>query len=66
MPLTVAYLTWFRALRYVPASLAATTVLLSPTIGGIVSAFVLGDPFGPRQVVALVLTLTGVAMAATR
>lgn len=66
MPLTVAYLAWFRALRYVPASLAATTVLLSPTIGVIASALVLGDPFGPRQVVALALTLTGVAMAAIR
>jgi drug/metabolite transporter (DMT)-like permease len=49
MPLTVAYLTWFRALRYVPASLAATTVLLAPTIGVIVLAWVLGDPFGPRR-----------------
>lgn len=66
MPLTVAYLAWFRALRYVPASLAATTVLLSPTIGVIASALLLGDPFGPRQVIALALTLTGVAMAAIR
>ncbi|HEY1935657.1 MAG TPA: DMT family transporter [Acetobacteraceae bacterium] len=66
MPLTVAYLAWFRALRFVPASLAATTVLLSPTIGVVASALVLGDPFGPRQVVALVLTLTGVALAALK
>jgi len=65
MPLTVACLTWFPALRCVPASLAATTVLLSPTIGIMVLALVLGEPFGPRQVVALVLTPTGVAMAAT-
>jgi hypothetical protein len=33
MPLTVAYLAWFPALRYVPTSLAAVTVLLSPAIG---------------------------------
>ena len=65
MPLTVAYLTRFPALRCVPASLAVTTVLLSPTIGVMVLALVLGEPFGPRQVVALVLTPTGVAMAAT-
>lgn len=64
MPLTIAYLTWFRALRLVPASLAATTVLISPTIGVISSALLLGDPLGPRQLVALVMTLTGVGLAA--
>lgn len=64
MPLTIAYLTWFRALRLVPASIAATTVLISPTIGVLSSALLLGDPLGPRQVVALVMTLTGVGLAA--
>lgn len=66
MPLTVAYLAWFRALRYVPASLASTTVLLSPAIGVIASALLLGDVLGPRQLAALTLTLTGVAMAAIK
>jgi probable blue pigment (indigoidine) exporter len=64
IPLTVAYLAWFRALRLVPASTAATTVLLSPVVGVIGSGILLGETFGPRQIVALVLTLTGVALAA--
>jgi drug/metabolite transporter (DMT)-like permease len=33
LPMTVAYLAWFRALRLVPASMAATTVLVSPVVG---------------------------------
>lgn len=64
MPLTVAYLAWCRALRYVVPSLTATTVLLSPTIGVHVSALALRDPSRPRHLVAL--ALTGVAMAVIR
>jgi len=64
VPLTVAYLAWFRALKLVPASTAATTVLVSPLVGVIGSALLLGDTLGPRQVMAMVMTLTGVALAA--
>ncbi len=64
VPFTFAYLAWFRALRMVPASTAATTVLVSPLVGVIGSGILLGETFGPRQIVALVMTLTGVALAA--
>lgn len=63
IPLTVAYLAWFRALRLVPASMAATTVLVSPLVGVLGSTLVLGETLGPRQIVALGLTLLGVALA---
>jgi probable blue pigment (indigoidine) exporter len=64
IPMTFAYLAWFRALRMVPASTAATTVLISPVVGVIGSGVLLGETFGPRQIVALVMTLAGVALAA--
>jgi probable blue pigment (indigoidine) exporter len=64
IPLTIAYLAWFRALRMVSASTAATTVLVSPLVGVIGSGVLLGETFGPRQIVALAMTLTGVALAA--
>jgi probable blue pigment (indigoidine) exporter len=64
IPMTVAYLAWFRALRLVPASMAATTVLVSPMVGVLGSTLILGETLGPRQVVALGLTLAGVALAA--
>ena len=66
LPLTLAYLTWFRGLKLVPASTAATTLLLSPVIGVIGSALLLGDTLGPRQWAALAMTLGGVALAARR
>jgi drug/metabolite transporter (DMT)-like permease len=66
IPLTVAYLAWFRALRMVPASTAATTVLVSPLVGVIGSGILLGEIFGLRQIVALAMTLLGVALAARR
>jgi probable blue pigment (indigoidine) exporter len=64
IPMTVAYLAWFRGLRMVPATTASTAVLLSPMVGVIGSGILLGEVFGPRQVIALVMTLTGVALAA--
>jgi drug/metabolite transporter (DMT)-like permease len=60
----IAYLAWFRALRLLPASTAASTVLLSPLIGVLGSALMLGDPLGGRQVVAVALVLLGVGLAA--
>jgi probable blue pigment (indigoidine) exporter len=64
MPMTVAYLTWFRALLLLPASVAAISVLLSPLVGVLGSAALLGDPLGPRQLLALAVTLTGIGLAA--
>ncbi len=63
LPMTIAYLAWFRALRLLPASIAATSVLVSPLIGVLASAALLDDPLGPRQLLALALTLTGVGLA---
>jgi drug/metabolite transporter (DMT)-like permease len=64
LPLSVAYLAWFRALKLVPASMAATTVLVSPMVGVVGSTLLLGEALGPRQLLALAMTLTGVALAA--
>lgn len=64
MPLTVAYLAWFRALQLLPASTAAIGVLLSPVVGVFSSALLLGEALGPRQLLALAMTLGGIALAA--
>ncbi len=58
-----AYLAWFRALRLLPASVAAVGMLLVPVIGVLSSALVLGEPIGVRHVVALACTLGGVSLA---
>lgn len=64
VPLGIAYVTWFRALRLLPASTAATATLLVPLIGVVGSALLLGEPLGARQGVALAMTLAGVGLAA--
>jgi drug/metabolite transporter (DMT)-like permease len=64
VPMTVAYLAWFRALRLVSAATASTALLIAPVAGVFSSALLLGEPIGVRQLVALALTLTGVALAA--
>jgi probable blue pigment (indigoidine) exporter len=61
--LCVSYLAWFRVLKLLPASTAAIGTLLVPVIGVASSAFVLGETLGPRQLVALCLTVGGVALA---
>ncbi len=60
----VAYLAWFRALRTLPAGLAATGNLMVPVIGVLSSGLLLGEPLGWRHGVALAMTLGGVVIAA--
>jgi drug/metabolite transporter (DMT)-like permease len=64
VPLALAYYTWFRALKLLPASTAATASLLVPLIGVIGSAVLLGEPLGARQLVAMAMTLAGIGLAA--
>ena len=61
--LGLAYVTWFGALRRLPASTAAIGTLLIPVLGVLSAAFLLGEALGPRQVAALALTMAGVALA---
>jgi probable blue pigment (indigoidine) exporter len=62
----VAYLAWFRALRVLPAGLAAIGNLIVPVIGVLSSGLLLGEPLGWRHAAALALTLGGVVLAARR
>lgn len=63
VPLSLCYLTWFGALRRLPANTAAMGTLATPLIGMLASAAMLGEPLGWRQGVAVALTLTGVVLA---
>lgn len=61
--LGLCYLSWFAALRRLPASLASLGTLLTPMVGVASAALFLGEPFGWREGMALALTLSGVALA---
>ena len=59
----VAYVSWFAALARLPASVAAIGTMAVPVIGVVASAVALHEPLGPGQIMALVFTLAGVALA---
>lgn len=61
--LGVAYLPWFAALRRLPASIAALGTLMTPVVGVLGAVAFLGEPLGLREIGALVLTISGVALA---
>jgi drug/metabolite transporter (DMT)-like permease len=62
-PMGICYLAWFAALRRLPASTAAIGTLSVPIMGIAAAALVLGEPLGLREVLAMALTLAGVALA---
>ena len=64
MPNAVAYVTWFAALRLLPAPTATIGALLAPVVGVFRSAAVPGDPLGLRQLLALAITVGGILLAA--
>jgi drug/metabolite transporter (DMT)-like permease len=62
-PLGLCYVAWFAALRRLPASAASAGTLLTPVVGVVTAALFLGEPLGLREVLALSLTIGGVALA---
>ncbi|WP_137391159.1 DMT family transporter [Rhodoligotrophos defluvii] len=66
VPMGLCYLSWFATLRALPPGAAATGTLLVPIIGIISAALLIGEPLGAREIIALILTLAGVALAVIR
>jgi drug/metabolite transporter (DMT)-like permease len=62
-PMGICYLTWFAALKRLPAATAAMGTLTVPIMGVAAGAVFLGDPLGWREFTAGALTLAGVALA---
>jgi drug/metabolite transporter (DMT)-like permease len=62
-PLGLCYVAWFAALRRLPASAASAGTLLTPVVGVVTAALFLDEPLGLREVLALSLTIGGVALA---
>ncbi|HEY8608125.1 MAG TPA: DMT family transporter [Noviherbaspirillum sp.] len=65
-PMGVCYLAWFGALRRLPATTASAGTMLTPLIGAYAGAVSLGEPFGARELVAVVLTIGGVLLVMGR
>lgn len=61
--MALCYITWFGALRHLPASTASAGLLSVPVLGVLIAAVLLGEPLGFREIMAMMLTLGGVAIA---
>jgi drug/metabolite transporter (DMT)-like permease len=59
----VCYFAWFRALHLLPATTATTGALMVPVVGVLSAGWLLGEPLGWRQLLALGLTIAGVVLA---
>jgi drug/metabolite transporter (DMT)-like permease len=66
VPMGLCYMTWFAALRRLPATTASLATLLTPVVGVVAAAASIGEPLGLRELTALTLTLAGVALALRR
>jgi len=65
-PMGICYLTWFAALRRLSPFVASTSMLLVPIVGITSAALLLGEAIGWRELLAMMLTLSGVALALRR
>lgn len=63
VPMGLCYVTWFAALRLLPPATASMGTLMVPPIGIVAAGLALGEPLGGRVIAALLLTLSGVALA---
>jgi drug/metabolite transporter (DMT)-like permease len=63
LPMGLCYLTWFEALRRLPAAAASTSMLLVPLTGIFSASLLLAEPLGSRMLLAMALTLAGVILA---
>lgn len=62
IPMVFCYYAWFTVVRIFPASVAAIGSLLVPVIGMVSTAIFLDEPFGWREIVAMVSIVGGVAL----
>jgi drug/metabolite transporter (DMT)-like permease len=59
----LCYVCWFAALERLPAATASIGTVLVPVVGVLAAAAALHEPLGLREIIALMITLGGVASA---
>lgn len=63
VPMGICYIAWFYALKKLPPTTASISTLLTPIVGVLAGAAMLGETIGINELIALALTLSGVACA---
>ena len=59
----LAYVVWFRGLTRMDAGAVAVVGLVNPVVGTVLGVLLLGEPFGPGHLAALLLVLGSVLLA---
>lgn len=62
----LGYAVWFKVVSLFPATIASIGALVTPVIGMASSALLLGEPIGWREIAALALVLSAVALVVFR
>lgn len=60
--MVMGYALWFRVVHVMPATVASIGTMMIPVIGVSSGALLLGEPFGLREVLALALVLSAIAL----
>lgn len=63
VPMGLCYVSWFAALRRLPPATASMATLITPMVGVLAAALSLGEPLGAKEIAAVGLILSGVALA---
>lgn len=58
----LCYWIWFKLLSILPAVIASIGILMTPIIGVFCSSLLIGEPLGIREMVALVLVVSAIAI----
>lgn len=62
----VGYSSYVYALKYLPVSTVSLYAYVNPVIAVVLGTLILGEPFGPRIVVAAAMVLIGIAVVRSR
>jgi drug/metabolite transporter (DMT)-like permease len=58
----VGYTAFVYALKYLPVSTVSLYAYVNPVIAVVLGSLLLGEPFGPRVVIASAMVLVGIAV----
>jgi drug/metabolite transporter (DMT)-like permease len=62
VPMIFCHWAWFKVVALFPTAIAAIGTLAIPVVGVLSSALILGEPFGPREILALALVSAALVM----
>ncbi|MGB6054373.1 MAG: DMT family transporter, partial [Burkholderiaceae bacterium] len=62
VPMAVCYLGWFAALRRLPPATASMATLLTPVVGVLAAALILGEPLALKEGLGLTVVIGGLAL----